>query len=121
MRHIKHMRLTLSTYVTVDREEGRSVYICQPLRGPLCSARDPLLGKALSKLGNKMRKTINEWIKDGKSNRVSPWLYDPELHTRVEKLTLVLRDRTLRWKLLLAALPAFDRHVVFSFIGRNSS
>lgn len=108
------MRLTLAAYVYVEREEGRSVYVCQPLRGLQVTTRDPLLANALSKLGGKMRKSMAGWFKEGKANRVGPWLYDPQTESRIEKLTLVLRDRTLRWKLLLVAFPCFDRYVVFS-------
>ncbi len=108
------MRLTLSVYVSVDREAGRSVYVCQPLRGPQLTTRDPLLSTALSKLGSKMRKAINEWIESGQAGKVNPWYYDPEITSKSVKLTLVLRDRTLRWKILLATLPAFGRHIAFS-------
>lgn len=108
------MRLTLSAYVFVQQEEGRSIYVCQPLRGSQLAARDPLLGTALSKLANKMRQEINAWIKTGKASRVEPWLHDADMQSRVEKLTLTLRDRTLRWKLLMVAVPSFERYVVFS-------
>jgi ATP-dependent Clp protease ATP-binding subunit ClpC len=108
------MRLTLSVYVAIEREEGRSVYICRPLRGPQVVTKDPLLSSALSKLGNKLRTQLNEWIEAGQGSRGNLWLYDAEVHSRTVKLTLTLRDRTLRWKLLLAAFPAFDRLCVFS-------
>lgn len=61
-----------------------------------------------------MRKTMNEWIRNGKAHRIDPWLYDPALQASKHKLTLLLPDRTLRWKLLLVTLPAFDRLVTFS-------
>lgn len=108
------MQLTLSVFVSVEREEGRSVYACRPLRGPYATTRDVLLSSALSKLGNRMRKTINEWVRNGKAHRVDPWLYDPALQASKHKLTLLLPDRTLRWKLLLVTLPAFDRMLAFS-------
>ncbi len=108
------MRLTLSVYVSVEREEGRSVYVCRPLRGPQVVTKDPLLSSALSKLGNKLRTQINEWIEAGQGSRVNLWLHDVEIQSRILKLTLTLRDRTLRWKLFLAALPAFDRFCVFT-------
>lgn len=108
------MRITLAAYVFVKREEGRSVHVCQPLRGRMVSSRDPLLATALSKLGNKMRKSVNDWIREGRITRFTSWLYDPELSYKVAKLTLILRDRTLRWKLLLVSVPAFGRWIVFS-------
>ena len=108
------MQITVSAYVSVEREEGRSVYACSSLRGPRASARDVLLSTALSKLGNRMRKAMNEWIRGGKAHRLDPWLYDPALSTSKHKLTLLLPDRTLNWKLLLATLPAFDRMIAFS-------
>jgi len=108
------MRLTFAAYVTVEREEGRSVYVCQSFGGQKIVSRDPLLSTALSKLSSKMRKTAGEWIRDGKSHWISSWLYDPQAITKVLKLTLVLRDRTLRWKLLTMAVPAFGRYLVMS-------
>lgn len=108
------MRLTLSAYVTVEREEGRSIYNCRPLRGPQIVTRDPLLSIALSKLGNKMRKSVNAWIEGGESSRLGTWLYDSETRSVPVKLTLALRDRTLRWKLLLVCIPAFTRTIAFS-------
>lgn len=108
------MRLTLSVYVTSEREEGRSVYSCRTLRGPAIVTRDPLLSVALTKLGNKLRKTINGWIEQGESSRFSAWLYDPETRAVTVKLVLSLRDRTLRWKLLVVCIPAFSRYVAFS-------
>lgn len=108
------MRLTFSIYVTVAREQGRSVYHCQPLSGPQIVARDPLLSNALSKLSNKMRKAAGDQIASGKAHFVSPWLHLPQMQSRVLKLNLVLRDRTLKWKMLLATLPAFDRYLAFS-------
>ena len=108
------MRLTLSAYVTVQREEGRSIYSCRPLRGPQMVTRDPLLSIALSKLGNKMRKSIKAWIEGGEASRLSHWLFDNETHAVPLKLTLALRDRTLRWKLLVVCIPAFNRTIAFS-------
>ena len=108
------MRLTLSIYVSVEREEGRSIYTCRPLRGPQIVSKDPLLSTALSKLGNKLRTQINEWIEAGQGKRVNLWLYDADIYSQSVKLNLTLRDRTLRWKILLTALPAFDRYCVFS-------
>jgi ATP-dependent Clp protease ATP-binding subunit ClpC len=108
------MRLTLSVYIHVDREEGRAVYHCRPLRGPQLATRDPLLSVALTKLGNKMRKAINDWIGRGDVKRVSPWLYDSEARAVPVKLMLALRDRTLRWKLLVVCVPAFSRLIAYS-------
>ena len=108
------MHLTLSAYVMVEREEGRSIYNCRPLRGPQIVTRDPLLSIALSKLGNKMRKSVNAWIEGGESARLGTWLYDSETRGVPVKLTLALRDRTLRWKLLLVCIPAFTRTIAFS-------
>ncbi|MEZ6076306.1 MAG: hypothetical protein R3C56_11790 [Pirellulaceae bacterium] len=86
------MRLTLSAYVTVEREEGRSIYNCRPLRGPQIVTRDPLLSIALSKLGNKMRKSVNAWIEGGESARLGTWLYDSETRGVPVKLTLAARS-----------------------------
>jgi hypothetical protein len=108
------MRLTFAAYVTVEREEGRSVFVCQPYYGQKIVTRDPLLSTALSKLSSKMRKAAGEWIREGKSHWIGAWLYDPLAITKVVKLTLVLRDRTLRWKLLAVAVPAFGRYLVMS-------
>ncbi len=108
------MRLTFAAYVTVEREEGRSVFVCQPYYGQKIVTRDPLLSTALSKLSSKMRKAAGEWIREGKSHWIGAWLYDPLAITKVVKLTLVLRDRTLRWKLLTVAVPAFGRYLVIS-------
>lgn len=108
------MRLTFAAYVTVEREEGRSVFVCQPYSGNKIVSRDPLLRTALSKLSSKMRKAASEWIRKGKSHLIGAWLYDPQAITKVVKLTLVLRDRTLRWKLLTVAVPAFGRYLVMS-------
>jgi ATP-dependent Clp protease ATP-binding subunit ClpC len=108
------MRLTLSAYVHVEREEGRAVYQCRPLRGPQLTTRDPLLSVALRKLGNQMRKEINDWIGRGEVKRLSAWLYDSETRAVPVKLMLALRDRTLRWKLLVVCLPAFSRLIAFS-------
>ncbi len=108
------MRLTLSVYVTSQREEGRSVYHCRTLRGQQVDSRDPLLSVALTKLGNELRKTINTWIERGETTRLSSWLYDPETRAVTVKLMLALRDRTLRWKLLIVCVPAFSRTIAFS-------
>lgn len=108
------MRLTLSVYVSVEREDGRNVYVCQPLRGSTTATKDPLLSTAFAKLGSELRKQINEWIEAGQASRVNAWLYDSETQSKSAKLTLVLRDRTLRWKLLLVTVPAFDRLCTFS-------
>lgn len=108
------MRLTCAAYITVEREEGRSVFVCQPFAGQKIVARDPLLRTALSKLSSKMRKAASDWIREGKSHWIGSWLYDPQAITKVVKLTLVLRDRTLRWKLLTVAVPAFGRYLVMS-------
>jgi ATP-dependent Clp protease ATP-binding subunit ClpC len=108
------MRLTFAAYVTVEREQGRSVYVCKPLSGMQIVTRDPLLSTALSKLSGKMRKASSDWIREGKSHLITPWLYDSQAKTQTLKLTLVLRDRTLRWKLMLVTIPAFDRHIVCS-------
>ncbi len=108
------MRLTFAAYVTVEREQGRSVYVCQPLAGTQIVTRDPLLGTSLSKLAGKMRKSATEWIRAGKPGMLAPWLFDTQATTKVLKLTLVLRDRTLRWKLLLVIVPALDRYIVSS-------
>jgi ATP-dependent Clp protease ATP-binding subunit ClpC len=108
------MRLTLSVYVHVEREEGRAIYHCRPLRGPQIATRDPLLSVALNKLGHKMRQAINDWIGRGEVKRVSSWLYDSETRAVPVKLMLALRDRTLRWKLLMVCMPAFSRLIAFS-------
>ena len=108
------MRLTFAAYVTVEREEGRSVFVCRPLSGTPIVTRDPLLGTALSKLSNKMRRTATDWVREGKSYLLSPWLHDPQAIPKVHKLNLVLRDRTLRWKVLLLAVPIFNRFLVMS-------
>lgn len=108
------MRLTLSAYVQVEREEGRSVYLCRPVRGPRITTRDPLLTVALTKLGNKMRKSVSGWIERGEATRISEWLYDSDTRAVPVKLLLALRDRTLRWKLLIVCVPAFSRTIAFS-------
>lgn len=108
------MRLTFAAYVTVERESGRSIYVCQPIGGQKIVTRAPLLSTALAKLSGKMRKAAGEWIREGKSHRLSSWLYDPQATTKSLKLNLVLRDRTLRWKLLLVAVPEFGRYLVMS-------
>ncbi len=108
------MQLTLSVYVSVSREEGRNVYTCRPLRGPQVVTRDPLLTTALSKLAHHLRKQVHDWIEAGQAARVNTWLYDSETNYRTVKLNLRLRDRTLKWKLLMVTLPAFDRFCVFS-------
>ncbi len=108
------MRLTLSAYVSVERQEGRCLYNCQPLRGPQIMTRDPLLSVALNKLGNKMRKSVGSWIESGEIARLSQWLYDSETRGVTVKLTISLRDRTLRWKLLMVCVPAFSRTIAFS-------
>lgn len=108
------MRVTLAAYVYVEREGGRSVHVCQAARTATHSTRDPLLGTALSKLGNKLRKNANERIREGKTARLGTWLYDPNSQSKVCKLHLILRDRTLRLKLLLVIQPAFGRYVVYS-------
>lgn len=101
-------------YVQVEREEGRRVYHCRPLRGPQIATRDPLLSVALSKLGNKMCKLVGNWIERGEVSRIGAWLYDSALHAVSIKLMLALRDRTLRWKLLVVCTPAFSRLIAFS-------
>lgn len=108
------MRLTLSAYVHVEREEGRSVYHCRPLRGPQITTRDPLLSVALNKLGNKMRKSAASWIEQGEVARLGAWLYDSDTRAVPVRLMLALRDRTLRWKLLVVCVPAFSRLIAFS-------
>ena len=108
------MRLTLAAYITVERDEGRSVFVCRPLSGTQIETRDPLLGTALSKLSNKLRRTAADWVREGKSYLLSPWLHDSQAISKVLKLNLVLRDRTLRWKLLLVAVPVFNRYLVMS-------
>ena len=108
------MRLSFAVYVTVEREEGRSVYVCRPLAGTQIVSRDPLLSTALAKLSRKMRKSAGEWVREGKSHLVAPWLYDSRATSKVVKLTIAVRDRTLRWKVLLFVVPAFDRYVVMS-------
>ncbi len=108
------MRLTFAAYVTVEREEGRRVYVCQPYCGYKIVTRDPLLTTALSKLSAKMRKVASTWVREGKSHLLGSWLFEPDSISKVVKLTLVLRDRTLRWKLLLVAVPTFDRYLVMS-------
>lgn len=108
------MRLTVAVFVQVEREEGRAIYHCRPLRGPQLSSRDPLLSHALHKLGNSMRSSINGWIERGEVRRLSTWLYTSDMRSLSIKLTLALRDRTLRWKLHMVCLPAFSRLVAFS-------
>ena len=108
------MRLTFAAYVTVEREEGRSVYLCQPLTGQVITTRDPLLSTALSKLSSKMRKSASQWIREGKSHLIGSWLFDSKTTAKVLKLTLVLRDRTLRWKLLAVVVPEFGRYLAMS-------
>ncbi len=108
------MRLTLSVYVSVERELGRSVYTCKPLRGPQLVCRDPLLSSALSKLAAQLRQEINHWTESRQTLKVNAWLVDPEMQTKILKLTLTLRDRTLKWRLLLVMLPAFGRYCAFS-------
>jgi ATP-dependent Clp protease ATP-binding subunit ClpC len=108
------MRLTLSAYVQVERDEGRSIYHCRPLHGPQIATRDPLLSVALNKLGSKMRKSVGNWIERGEVSRIGDWLYDSESRAVSIKLMLALRDRTLRWKLLVVCAPAFSRLVAFS-------
>ncbi|MEM7473616.1 MAG: AAA family ATPase [Planctomycetota bacterium] len=108
------MRVTFAAYIYAVREDGRNVYVCQNARSQEHATRNPLLSSALSKLGNKLRKAAETLIREGKVQRLNAWLYDPKCQTRVCKLKLTLRDRTLSLKLLLVCQPAFERFVVYS-------
>ncbi|MGN6545060.1 MAG: AAA family ATPase [Aureliella sp.] len=108
------MRLNLAVAIATHREEGRTVYACSTLRGAMCEARDPVLSAALAKLAGKARKALSGWIEQGKPNRGSPWLYDPEMKGTTVRLVLTLRDRTVRCKLFIVTLPLGDRLVAMA-------
>ncbi len=105
------MRLNLAVAVTTVRQEGRIVYKCETIRGPLCMARNIVLSVALAKVAAEARKSISKWIEAGKPGQVSPWLYDPDMKGTLVRLNLVLRDRTLRVKLLMITMPLGSRYI----------
>ncbi|MGN6133530.1 MAG: AAA family ATPase [Aureliella sp.] len=105
------MRLNLAVAVTTHREEGRTIYSCSTLRGAACTARDAVLSAALAKLAAKARKLAKSWIEAGKPGRTAPWLFSAEMKATLVRLTLTLRDRTVRATLMIVTIPLGDRFV----------
>jgi ATP-dependent Clp protease ATP-binding subunit ClpA len=108
------MQLTISAYVTTEKREGTELYVCRPLTEMSPVVRDPMMRVALQRLANKTREAIHRWIETGRVDRVQSLLYDSERESRILKLTIVLRDRTLRWKLLMVVAPCWDGMIAFS-------
>ncbi len=108
------MRIAIAAYVTMAKQEGSTVYVCRPLVESQPEVRDPLLRVALQRLANKSRQAFHQWIEAGHADRVQRFLYDPDAITKKLKLHLVLRDRTVHWKLLFIVRKAFDSFVAFT-------
>lgn len=108
------MRLNLAIAVTTERQDGRIVYKCSTSRGSICEARNVVLSSALAKVATEARKSIGQWIEEGKPAILNHWLYDAEMKGTVLRLVLTLRDRTIRAKLLMITVPIGSRFQAFA-------
>lgn len=108
------MRLNLAIAVTTERQEGRIVYKCATLRGSICVARNVVLSVALAKVATEARKSIGQWIEEGKPATLNHWLYEADMKGTVVRVVLTLRDRTVRAKLLMITVPVGERFEAFA-------
>ncbi len=108
------MQIALAAYVIMVKQDGGTVYVCRPLTESTPEVRDPLLHTALQRLGAKSRPLLHQWVERGHAERIQRIQYDPECMTKKLRLHLVLRDRTVEWKLLFVLRQACERWVAFT-------
>jgi ATP-dependent Clp protease ATP-binding subunit ClpC len=108
------MLLTLPIYVEVHREAGQPVHHCRPVFMSGIVAADAHLGLAMGKLNKRLKQFLDGLGSAPRHDRLAAWAFAPDLETHVLKLTLDLRDRLEKCKLLFVVLRALDRRIAFS-------
>jgi len=108
------MLLSLPIYVEVRREEGQLVHRCRPAFVDGVQAADPHLGLAMSKLGKRLKQHFAALASAPRHDALAQAAFAPNLETHVLKLTLELRARTVKCKLLFVVFPALSRQIAFS-------
>src|SRR5262245_34119547 len=108
------MQLTLPIYLEVRRGGGRSVHHCRPVFFQAPGGDDPHRGLAMGKLSKRLKAMLDGLGSQPSHYGLASCAFSPPLETHVIKLSLVLRERTARCKLLLVVFAALDRRIAFS-------
>ena len=108
------MEISLPVYVEVRRVAGQPVHHCRPLFFAAPEASDAHLGLALSKLIKRLKGLLDGFGGQSRHDRLAEWAFAPALRTHMLKLTLDLRDRQAKCKLLFITFAALERQVAFS-------
>lgn len=107
------MLASIPVYVEVKREEGRPVHHCRPVFFAGAQAADPHLGLAMSKLGKRLKQYLDAIGSKPRHDELAEHLFSPELATHTFKLSLELRERVARCKLLWVEFAALKRRIAF--------
>lgn len=110
------MHVTIPVYVEHYREESpaRMVYRCEPLFFPIMNGRDEHLPRAMGKLMKRLKPQIDALAAEARHDRLAQFLFNPPCTTRILKLSLRLRDRVAKTRLLFVTMDTLDRRVVFT-------
>jgi ATP-dependent Clp protease ATP-binding subunit ClpA len=108
------MLVTLPIYVEVRRESGQQIHRCRPLFFRGSAAEDQHLSLALGKLQRRLKQQLDLLGSESRHDDFAAHCFLPDLDTHVLKLTLDLRDRLARCKLLFVTFESLGRRIAFS-------
>ena len=108
------MNITIPIYTETYRESGRVIYNCDSLFHQQISGRDASLQRATNKMLKKLKKHADSLAAESRHDELIDFAFNPHLESRTLKLSLDLRDRKVKCKLLFVELTQHDRRVAFS-------
>ena len=108
------MELTLPIYIEVRREAGRPIHHIRPLffNGP--QASDAHLGLAMGKFNKRLKEHLDSLGRQDRHDDLVAAAFSPQLQTQVLKLSLELRQRFAKVRLLFVTFSALERRIAFS-------
>ena len=109
------MQIVVPIYVQQSRGGSSAPPITvQPLFFGDPSASGSELGPVIAKLANKLRVRLTELARKSTHEDLLSWHHPDEIHDKVVKLNLDLRDSTAKLKVMLVAIGRYGRKLAFS-------
>ncbi len=110
------MNINIPIYVEAHREKNprRTVYQCEPLFSPGIQGRDESLPKAMGKLMKRLKLRLDSLASEARHDELEHFVFNPDCDMQTLKLSLDLRDRIVKCKLLFIEMKTLDRRIAFS-------
>jgi ATP-dependent Clp protease ATP-binding subunit ClpA len=108
------MNLTVPLYVESRRQGSETLYLVRPLFFARPARHHERLERALHLLAHELRLHLHHLGKQPRHEELAAWSFNPRLDYQRIDLTIELRKRTARLRLLVVLFDALGRRVAFA-------